>query len=150
MICLTVRHRKIKLLNPKVTTNCCELIFFGQSLIVNHTILSVWDLRILSRCFLLYMLNTTVNMQIYGAFKWHLTWNVRKLCKIFLFRKSLASKLSVGALNVGMWHLLFPLISLENLVKIGRCGTVSLLAAQLPHCFHSCLACRTRLKVEGR
>lgn len=33
---------------------------------------------------------------------------------------NLASKLSGGALNGGMSHLLFPLISLENLVKIGR------------------------------
>lgn len=50
-----------------------------------------------------------------------------------------------------MSHLLFPLISLENLVKIGRYSNelVSLTAAQIVHCFHSCLACRTRLKVEG-
>lgn len=66
-------------------------------------------------------------MQIYGAVKCHLTLNVRKPSKIRsphpllpLFRMNLASKLSGGALNGGMSHLLFPLISLENLVKIGR------------------------------
>lgn len=50
-----------------------------------------------------------------------------------------------------MSHLLFPLISLENLVKIGRYSNepVSLPVAQIPHCFHSCLARRTRLKVGG-
>lgn len=43
-----------------------------------------------------------------------------------------------------MSHLLFPLISPENLVKVGRCDgngeLVSLPAAEIPHCFHSCLA----------
>lgn len=67
-------------------------------------------------------------MQIYGVVKCHLTLNVRKASKIrsphphpllHLFRMNLASKLSGGALNGGMSHLLFPLISLENLVKIG-------------------------------
>ncbi|KAF0045837.1 hypothetical protein F2P81_002366 [Scophthalmus maximus] len=46
--------------------------------------------------------------------------------------------------NNGMSHLLFPLISPENLVKVGRCDgngeLVSLPAAEIPHCFHSCLA----------
>lgn len=51
-------------------------------------------------------------------------------------------------------NLLFPLISLENLVKIGRCnsnapGFFLRRVAQIPHCFHSCLARRTRLKVGG-
>lgn len=50
-----------------------------------------------------------------------------------------------------MSHLLFPLISLENLVKIGRYSNepFSLPVAQIPHCFHSCLARRTWLKVGG-
>lgn len=54
--------------------------------------------------------------------------------------------------DAGISHLLFPLISLENLVKIERYNNelVSLPAAQIAHCFHSCLARRTRLKVGGR
>lgn len=60
-------------------------------------------------------------------------------------------KLSGGAFER---NLLFPLISLENLVKIGRCnsnapGFFLRRVAQIPHCFHSCLARRTRLKVGG-
>ncbi len=53
--------------------------------------------------------------------------------------------------KTGMSHLLFPLISLENLVKKGRYSSepVSLPVAQIPHCFHSCLTRRMRLKVGG-
>lgn len=55
-----------------------------------------------------------------------------------------------GALSP-LSHPLFLLISLENLVKIGRCSKAMgpPPAAGIPHCFHSCRACRTRLKAEG-
>lgn len=52
-----------------------------------------------------------------------------------------------------MSHLLFPLISLENLVKIGRYSNEPFFSAgveQIPHCFHSCLARRTQAEGGGR
>lgn len=50
-----------------------------------------------------------------------------------------------------MSHPLFPLISLANLVKIGRYSKEmeALPVAQIPHCFHSCLAGGTLLRVRG-
>lgn len=96
-------------------------------------------------------------MQIYGAVKCHLTLNVRKPSKMspspFIQRESSIKVIgwSFERWNAGTAHLLFPLISLENLVKIRGDGNelVSLPVAQIPHCFHSCLARRTRLKVGG-
>lgn len=65
-------------------------------------------------------------MQIYGPDKCHLILNVRKPSKMFP-SPFILSESSVKVIgwsfewwNAGMSHLLFPLISLENLVKIGR------------------------------
>lgn len=92
-------------------------------------------------------------MQMSVAVKCHLTLDLRRPSKIPpppaaalpLFRGNLASKLSLGALSAGTLgrHIFcFLLISLENLVKIR--GDSDELVAQIPHCFHSCLARRTK------
>lgn len=97
-------------------------------------------------------------MQIYGPVQCHLTLNVRKPSRAFPSRFIHSDSESIKVIgwslewwSAGMSHLLFPVISLENLVKIGRYSIepVSLPVAQIPHCFHSCLVRRTRLKVVG-
>lgn len=136
--------------------------FFLQSelksfLSVRET-LSVSDLHILKTVFLLCTLKTAItNANLWSSFKRHLTLNVRKPSKMLqsLFVQS-ESRVKVIGWSFEWWsagtpHLLFPLISLENLVKIGRYRNemVSPPVAQIPHCFHSCLARRPRLKVGG-
>lgn len=97
-----------------------------------HTVVYLSDLHILC----------VLRMTIRNANLWTSLVSTPLKCKA-ADQNMPASSYSVNPVVLlgGLSHLLFPLKSLEYLVKIGRYWkeTVHLPVAQTPHCFHSCL-----------